>query len=179
MQNYQQKNFLQVSEGDDYGWPYCYYDQFQEKKILGPEYGGDSKIQGRCENIKSPIMAFAGHLAPNDLLFYTGDQFPERYKNGAFIAFHGSWNRAPLPQAGYFVAFVPFENGKPTGEWEIFAEGFAGKEEIKSPRDAKDRPMGLAQGPDGSLYVTSSMTGKIWRIMYYGEKFKYSPNGNY
>ena len=163
------EEFLQVSEGDDYGWPYCYYDQFQEKKILGPEYGGDSKIQGRCENIKSPIMAFAGHLAPNDLLFYTGDQFPERYKNGAFIAFHGSWNRAPLPQAGYFVAFVPFENGKPTGEWEIFAEGFAGKEEIKSPRDAKDRPMGLAQGPDGSLYVTSSMTGKIWRIMYYGE----------
>ncbi|WP_298479210.1 PQQ-dependent sugar dehydrogenase [uncultured Maribacter sp.] len=163
------EEFLQVDKGDDFGWPYCYYDQIQNKKILGPEYGGDSKKQGLCANIKEPIIAFPGHLAPNDLLFYTGDQFPSRYKNGAFVAFHGSWNRAPLPQQGFFVAFVPFKNGKPTGDWEIFANGFAGMEEVKNPADAVNRPMGLAQGPDGSLYIVSSSNGKIWRVMYYGE----------
>ncbi len=163
------EEFLQVNEGDDFGWPYCYYDQFKKKKILAPEYGGDSEKQGRCEGVKAPIMAFPGHLAPNDLLFYAGDQFPKKYKNGAFIVFHGSWNRSPLPQKGYFVAFVPMKDGKPSGEWEIFADNFAGLEEVKNPGDAINRPMGLAEGPDGSLYITSSVTGKIWRVMYYGE----------
>jgi len=164
------EEFLEIEEADDFGWPYCYYNQFQGKKLLAPEYGGDSKKVGRCANVKDPIMAFPGHMAPNDLLFYTGDLFPERYKNGAFIAFHGSWNRAPLPQAGFFVVFVPFENGKPSGKWEVFADGFAGEGEIVSPRDAEHRPMGLAQGPDGALYVSSSTTGKIWKVMYYGEE---------
>jgi glucose/arabinose dehydrogenase len=111
-------------------------------------------------------MAFPGHLAPNDLLFYTGDMFPDRYKNGAFIAFHGSWNRAPEPQKGYFVVFVPFDGLYPSGDWEVFADGFAGTDEIISTRDAKHRPCGLAQGPDGSLYVVDSIEGKIWRIIY-------------
>jgi glucose/arabinose dehydrogenase len=107
-------------------------------------------------------------MAPNDLTFYTANQFPEKYKNGAFIAFHGSWNRAPLPQKGYFVAFVPFENGKPSGEWETFAEGFAGTDNLDSPRNAKHRPTGLALGPDGSLYITDSRVGKIWKVVYEG-----------
>ena len=112
-------------------------------------------------------MWFPGHWAPNDLLFYTGNQFPARYKNGAFVCFHGSWNRAPLKQGGYFVAFVPFgKDGKPSGKWEVFAEGFAGGPEIMSPNDAKARPMGLTQGADGSLYITDSVKGKIWRVMY-------------
>jgi glucose/arabinose dehydrogenase len=164
------EEFLQIDEGDDFGWPYCYFDQNQDKKIQAPEFGGDAKTQGRCENIKRPILAFPGHLAPNDLLFYTGDQFPERYKNGAFIAFHGSWNRAPEPQAGYFVVFVPMQDGKPSGDWEVFAQGFPQVEAVKSPNDAVYRPTGLAQGPDGSLYITDSMKGRIWRIMYYGKK---------
>ena len=114
-------------------------------------------------------MAFPAHMAPNALLFYTGSMFPEKYKNGAFIAFHGSWNRSPLPQEGYYVAFVPFENGKPTGKWEIFANGFAGVDVITSTRAAQHRPCGLAQGPDGSLYVSDDSKGTIYRILYNGK----------
>ena len=161
------EEFFKINKGDDCGWPYCYYDWQENKKLLNPEYGGDRKKIGRCANMKQPIVGFPGHLAPNDLLFYTGDQFPERYKNGAFIAFHGSWNRSP-EQKGYFVVFVPFKDGQPYGEWEIFAEGFAGDGVIKSPKDAKHRPMGLAIGPDGSLYVSDSSKGTIWKVSYIG-----------
>ena len=115
-------------------------------------------------------MGFPGHWAPNDLLFYRGDQFPERYKKGAFVAFHGSTNRAPYSQSGYFVCFVPFENGNPTGEWEVFADGFSATDTIVNTRDVKYRPVGLATGPDGSLYISESNTGKIWRVMYKGDR---------
>ncbi len=162
------EEFLLVEEGDDFGWPYCYWDQFQGKKMLAPEYGGDGTQQGRCEDIKAPLVAFPGHMGPNDLLFYTGDLFPERYKNGAFIAFHGSWNRINYEQAGFMVAFVPMEDGLPSGEWEVFATGFVGPEPVTNPGRADFRPCGLAQGPDGSLYVADSQKGRVWRIMYYG-----------
>ena len=160
------EEFFLVTEGADFGWPYCYYDPFQKKKVLAPEYGGDGELVERCENKMDPIMAFPGHIGPNDLLFYTGEMFPEKYQNGAFIAFHGSWNRAPEPQSGYFVVFVPFDGAYPSGEWEIFADAFAGLETINSTRDAEYRPCGLAQGPDGSLFVVDSNKGKIWRIIY-------------
>ena len=160
------EEFLLVEQNSDFGWPYCYYDQLQQKKVLGPEYGGDGNEVGRCSAKDDPILAFPGHVAPNDLLFYTGDMFPEKYKNGAFIAFHGSWNRSPEVQEGYYVVFVPFNGKIPTGDWEVFADGFAGVDEVKSPRDAKHRPCGLAQGPDGSLYVTDDVEGRVWRIMY-------------
>ena len=100
----------EINKGDNAGWPYIYYDQVQKKQILAPEYGGDGK-KSPTEKYIDPKVAFPGHLAPNGLLFYTGNQFPAKYKNGAFIAFHGSWNRSPEKQAGYFVAFVPFKNG--------------------------------------------------------------------
>ena len=158
------EEFLLVKKNDDFGWPYSYYDQEKKLMMLGPEYGGNGKqIYTKA---KKPIMAFPGHWAPNDVLFYHGNQFPAKYNNGAFICFHGSWNRAPLNQAGYFVAFVPFKNGLPSGPYEVFAEDFAGGPEIKSPGDAKARPMGLAEGPDGSLYITDSVKGKVWRVMY-------------
>lgn len=161
------EEFLLVKKGSDFGWPYCYHDRFQNKKVLAPEYGGDGKIQERCEGKDQPIMAFPAHWAPNALMFYTGNMFPAKYKNGAFICFHGSWNRAPLKQGGYFVAFVPFgKNGKPSGEYEVFAEGFAGGAEIKNPGDAKARPVGLAQGADGSIYISDSVKGKVWRVIY-------------
>jgi glucose/arabinose dehydrogenase len=162
------ETMYEMKQGDNAGWPYVYYDPFQNKKMLAPEYGGDGKTEGRGE-YKNPAMAFPAHMAPNALLFYTGNMFPARYKNGAFIAFHGSWNRAPLPQEGYYVAFVPFENGKPTGKWEIFANGFAGVDVITSTRAAQHRPCGLAQGPDGSLYVSDDNKGTIYRILYNGK----------
>ncbi len=162
------EEFLLVEEGSNFGWPYCYYDHIQGKKVLAPEYGGDGKKVGRCDQFGDPIVSFPGHWAPNDLLFYTGEQFPERYKGGAFIAFHGSWNRAPLQQQGYKVVFVPFNGRLPSADWEAFAEGFAGLQIIKSPRDARFRPMGLAQGPDGSLYMSDSVKGRIWRVIYTG-----------
>ena len=161
------ETMYEMKQGDNAGWPYVYYDPFQNKKMLAPEYGGDGKTEGSGA-YKNPAMAFPAHMAPNALLFYTGSMFPEKYKNGAFIAFHGSWNRSPLPQEGYYVAFVPFENGKPTGKWEIFANGFAGVDVITSTRAAQHRPCGLAQGPDGSLYVSDDNKGTIYRILYNG-----------
>ncbi|MFB6343048.1 PQQ-dependent sugar dehydrogenase [Saccharicrinis sp. FJH62] len=154
-----------LKEGDNCGWPYMYYDQIQHKKILAPEYGGDGKKEYDGPAI-DPALAFPGHLAPNALLFYTGNMFPEKYKNGAFVAFHGSWNRAPELQEGFYVVFAPFKDGKPTGEWEIFADNFAGMENVVSPGDAVHRPCGLAQGPDGSLYVSDDAHGTIYRILY-------------
>ena len=154
-----------IKQGDNGGWPYIYYDPFQHKKILAPEYGGDGKKEGGKDAI-DPIADFPAHLAPDGLLFYTGNQFPEKYKNGAFIAFHGSWNRAPEPQAGYFVVFQPFKDGKPSGKWEVFADGFAGTAEQKASGRVEHRPCGLAQGPDGSLYVTDDLKGTIYKITY-------------
>lgn len=161
-----------IEKGDDAGWPYIYYDQIQEKNILSPEYGGDGKKvpeEGKGKNAIDPIVAFPGHMAPNGLLFYTGSMFPEKYKNGAFVAFHGSWNRAPEEQEGFMVAFVPFKGGKPSGDWEVFAGGFAGEGPIMSPGNAEHRPCGLAQGPDGSLYVSDDANGTIYRIIYNAE----------
>lgn len=154
-----------LKKGDNGGWPYMYYDQIQHKKILAPEYGGNGKKEGG-QNAIDPVAAFPGHMAPNGLLFYTGTMFPEKYRNGAFIAFHGSWNRAPEPQAGYCVVFQPFKNGKPSGQWEVFADGFSGSAEKTASGRADHRPCGLAQGPDGALYVTDDTKGAIYKIIY-------------
>ncbi|MCW3092609.1 MAG: c-type cytochrome [Ferruginibacter sp.] len=154
-----------LKKGDNAGWPFIYYDPLQHKKILAPEYGGDGKKEGSNEYI-DPVAAFPAHLAPNALLFYTGKMFPERYRNGAFIAFHGSWNRAPEPQAGFYVVFQPFENGKPSGKWEVFADGFSGSAAKTNSGRADHRPCGLAQGPDGSLYVSDDNKGTIYKIGY-------------
>ncbi len=155
-----------IKKGDNAGWPYIYYDQLQSKKIMAPEYGGDSK-KTAGEDAINPAAAYPGHMAPDGLLFYTGNQFPEKYKNGAFIAFHGSWNRAPEPQAGFFVVFQPFKNGKPDGKCEVFANGFSGSAANTASGRADHRPCGLAQGPDGSLYVSDDNKGTIYRISYH------------
>lgn len=95
--------------------------------MLAPEYGGDGgKAIGLCAQKRAPIAAFPGHWAPNDLVLYDGRQFPAAYRGGVFIAFHGSWNRAPFPQDGYSVVFQPLVNGRSSGRYVIFANGFAG-----------------------------------------------------
>ncbi len=148
--------------GDDAGWPYIYYDQKQGKKIVAPEFGGDGKKTGG-EKALDPVVAFPAHLGPNDILFYQGNQFPTKYKQGAFIAFHG---QSPELKKGYFVAFVPFKHGKPSGKWEIFADNFAGTDFAKPTGPIQHRPCGLAEGPDGSLYVSDDLGGSIYRIQY-------------
>ena len=160
------EEFFKVREGLDGGWPYYYYDQLKGKKLLNPEFGGDKTKEGNGAKTDQPLIGFPGHFAPNDLLFYKGKQFPERYKNGAFIAFHGSWNRAPEPQAGYFVVFQPLKDGKADGPMEVFADGFSGSAENTAKGSATHRPCGLAQGPDGSLYVTDDVKGTIYKISY-------------
>ncbi|HKH90743.1 MAG TPA: PQQ-dependent sugar dehydrogenase [Gemmatimonadaceae bacterium] len=161
------EELMQVNQGDDFGWPYCYYAVDQKKRVDAPEYGGDGKKTDRCASKKGPAAVFPGHWAPMSLLFYSGTTFPERYRNGAFIAFHGSWNRAPLPQAGFRVVFQPLANGASSGAFETFADGFAQQTGMQlQPGTAKHRPTGLAQGPDGSLFVTDDLGGRIYRITY-------------
>ena len=162
------EEFMKIKEGDDFGWPYTYYDHFKNKRMWAPEYGGDGTKEAK--GFTDPIIGLPAHWAPNDLMFYKGDQFPERYKKGAFIAFHGSTNRTPYPQAGYIVAFIPFENGIPKGTWEVFADGFAGIDTIPKMTDAKYRPMGLSEGPNGALYISDSKKGRIWCVMFRGDR---------
>ena len=159
---------LQLHQGADFGWPECYFDQNQNKLVLAPEYGGDGgKTAGICASKQAPVAAFPGHWAPNDMLIYNGAQFPEPYRGGAFIAFHGSWNRAPLPQGGYNVVFQPLADGKKSGDYVIFANGFAGAH--MDPGRAAFRPTGLAMGPDGALYISDDVHGRIWRVVYKGD----------
>jgi glucose/arabinose dehydrogenase len=147
----------------DYGWPYCYYDPFQRRYFLAPEYGGDGKKTERCEKVPQPDTAFPAHWAPNGALFYTGSSFPDRYRNGAFIAFHGSWNRSP-EQQGYNVVFQPMDRaGRALAPFEVFADGFAGAK--KDPAAAEHRPTGIAMGPDGALYVSDDQGGRVYRIV--------------
>lgn len=160
------EEFVRIDEGADFGWPYCYFDPETGRKVLAPEYGGDGTEEGRCADKAMPILGFPGHWAPNDLAFYTGSQFPERYRGGAFIAFHGSWNRAPLSQDGYRVAFVPARDDGFATDWEIFADDF--RDEGPDAATTSARPVGLAVGPDGSLYISDSLRGKIWRVVYRG-----------
>ena len=155
---------FKLEAGGDYGWPYCYYDWRRRQNVMQPEYGGDGKTAGRCESAPRPVVAFPGHWAPDGMTFYNSRQFPLKYRGGLFIAFHGSWNRAPEPQDGYRVMFVPIARGAATGPSEVFADGFAGKE--KTPNGARYRPTGVAVGPDGSLFVASDQgQGAVFRIL--------------
>ena len=164
------EELLKIQKGSDFGWPTCYFDSTQKKLVLAPEYGGDGgKKVGVCASKVEPAAYFPAHWAPDALVFYSGSQFPQKYKEGAFIAFHGSWNRAPLPQEGYRVVFVPFAGGSPNGAWETFANGFAGAAQPQ-PTTAKHRPAGLAVAPDGSLYIGDDVGGRIWRVTYKGSK---------
>jgi len=150
------EELVRIEKGDDFGWPYCFYSNDQKKKVLAPEYGGDGKKIGRCSSAKDPLLAFPGHWAPLALAFYDANQFGPKYQGGLFVAFHGSWNRAPLPQAGYRVVFVPFSRGRPSGDYSTFATAKAGPTSL--------RASGLAVSPDGSLYISADQNEKIWKV---------------
>ena len=161
------EELLLLRQGGDYGWPECYYDAVQRKLVLAPEYGGDGgKKVGPCAAKSAPIAAFPAHWAPNGMARYDKQEFPARYHNGVFIAFHGSWNRAPYPQGGYNVVFQALADDHASGQCEIFADGFAGA--VKSPDQALHRPSGVAVGPDGALFVSDDVRGRIYRIVYHG-----------
>jgi glucose/arabinose dehydrogenase/mono/diheme cytochrome c family protein len=162
------EELLVIERGGEYGWPECYFDTVAQKLVLAPEYGGDGgKAIGPCAGKKGPLAWYPAHWAPLALALTSGRQFPSGYAGGIFIAFHGSWNRAPAPQQGYNVVFQPMEGGKPSGKYEIFADGFAGG--MKDPGLAEHRPAGVAFGPDGSLYISDDVRGRIWRVSYRGE----------
>jgi glucose/arabinose dehydrogenase len=163
------EEFLRVTEGANFGWPYCYHDWQQGMRVQSPEYGGDGKKQGDCAKYPPPIAAFPGHWAPGALMFYTGAQLPSKYRGGAFITFQGSWNRAPEPQGGYNVMFQPMRGSNAAGQSEVFADGFAGMKPLMKREEAKFRPSGLAQARDGSIYISDLLKGRIWRVMYRGE----------
>lgn len=155
--------FVAIDEGDDFGWPYCFHDPALDRKVLAPEYGGDGTVVGRCDVYENPLIDFPAHWAPNDLTFIAGGPYPT---HGAFIAFHGSWNRAPLPQEGYNVVFAPFVDGEPAGDWEVFAEGFPMGD--ASPSGAEYRPTGITTTPDGALLMVDGQQGRIWKLVYQG-----------
>ena len=161
------EELLLLTRGGDYGWPECYYDAVQKKLVLAPEYGGDGgKKVGPCATKLAPIAAFPAHWAPNGMARYDQRQFPARYRDGVFIAFHGSWNRAPYPQGGYNVVFQALAGERASGGCEVFADGFAGA--VETPDQAAHRPSGVAVGPDGSLFVSDDVRGRIYRIVYRG-----------
>jgi glucose/arabinose dehydrogenase len=159
-----------LREGINIGWPYTYYDPIKKARMIAPEFGGDNHQRDTSGKYDEPVIAFPGHWAPLQMTLYTGTQFPAHYRGGMFLAFHGSWNRAPLPQGGYKVVFIPFnKQGMPTGDYETFADGFSGLDSFTVPGDARFRPCGVAVGPDGSLYIGDTEKGRIWRIIYTGE----------
>jgi glucose/arabinose dehydrogenase/mono/diheme cytochrome c family protein len=161
------EELLHVRKGGDYGWPECYFDEARGRLVLAPEYGGDGgSAIGVCAQKLAPVASFPAHWAPNDVVIYTGKSFPPHYRVGAFIAFHGSWDRAPYPQGGYNVVFQPLTSAAPAGRCEVFADGFAGP--IKEPGRAEHRPSGVALGPDGSLYISDDTAGRIYRVSYRG-----------
>jgi glucose/arabinose dehydrogenase/cytochrome c5 len=159
-----------LREGSNLGWPYSYWDPIKKAHMFAPEYGGDNRKRVEPDPYDKPVVAFPAHWAPIQMALYDGKQFPAKYRGGMFVAFHGSWNRAPRSQGGYNVCFVPFdEQGLPKGNYERFADGFAGVDEFTRPGDARFRPAGVAVGPDGSLYIGETEKGRIWRVIYTGE----------
>ncbi len=166
-----------LQKNGDYGWPECYYDPGLKRLVLAPEYGGDGKKAGVCATKTGPSSAFPAHWGPNGMVFYDQKQFPAAYRNGLYIAFHGSWDRAPYVQGGYNIVYQELTKGGGTGHCEIFADGFAGG--VVSPEGAIHRPSGVAVASDGALYVSDDMKGRIYRITYVGGDVAQSTQPDY
>ncbi|WP_040300621.1 PQQ-dependent sugar dehydrogenase [Arcticibacter svalbardensis] len=141
-----------VKDGGFYGWPFSYFGQHEDPRRAGenPELVKKAIV---------PDVALGAHTASLGLAFYNQTSFPEKYRNGAFIGQHGSWNRSTL--AGYKVAFVPFKDGKPAGKLEDFLTGFIVE---KGGNDVYGRPVAVAVTPDGALLVADDAGNTIWRV---------------
>jgi glucose/arabinose dehydrogenase len=133
-QNLPAEELVQLERDADYGWPECYFDNDQQKLVLAPEYGGDGgKRVGVCAQKWPPVAFFPAHWAPNDMQIYNGTKFPAAYRGGAFVAFHGSWNRAPGPQGGYNVVFQPLPRPLPVETLRPRAMLYRRKASIRKP----------------------------------------------
>jgi len=139
-----------VEEGGFYGWPYSYYGQHIDDRVKPPKPDLVAKA-------KIPDYALGAHTASLGLAFYDGNTFPERYKGGAFVGQHGSWNRKP--QSGYKVIFVPFKSGKPEGQPEDILTGF-----LNADGDAQGRPVGVAIDKSGALLIADDVGNVVWRV---------------
>jgi glucose/arabinose dehydrogenase len=151
-----------ITKGTDFGWPYTYFDGARNIRLIAPEYGGDGRQSPVPGTYSTPVLTFhSRRSAPVDLLFYSGGGFPSAYRNGAFIVLHGT------QQSGYNVVFVPFDRHGKAGSPTVFADGFAVFDQTSTNRrPATYRPIGIAEGPDGALYVADSQKGRVWRIAY-------------
>lgn len=146
--------FTSIRAGGFYGWPYSYIGPNEDprNKNLKPDLVAKTIL---------PDVVLPAHVAVLDSRFYSGAQFPKKYQGGAFLAYHGSWNRAQ--RIGYSVAFIPFQNGKPAGPPEDFLTGFMTDPNSK---EVWGRPVGLLQMTDGSLLVSDDGGNKLWRIHF-------------
>jgi len=141
-----------VKEGAFYGWPYSYYGQIEDPRKKGERPDLVAKAI-------PPDYALGAHVAPLGILFYQGTALPERYRNGAFVSLHGSWNRTRF--SGYKVVFVPFKDGEPSGPMEDVLTGFIKNEETN---EVYGRPVGLATLADGSILIVDDGGNCVWRI---------------
>lgn len=147
-----------IEEGEDYGWPYCFADRQIDPVIQDPP--GSTK-EAYCARTTGPVLTNQAHEAPIALAFYAGRQFPPHYREGAFVAFRGSWNR--IPATGYKIGFIAFESGFPV-RIEDFVRGFL----IEDGRAQFGRLAGVAVAPDGSLLFTDDDNGYVYRVSYVG-----------
>ena len=155
-----------ITKVTDFGWPYTYFDGARNARLISPEYGGDGQRLAPAGKYSTPVLTFhSRRAAPVDLLFYSGTAFPRAYRGGAFVVLHGTQNKN-----GYDVVFVPFDRNGKSGSPAVFADGFAAFDASAATRGpAKYRPIGIAEGPDGALYVADSQKGRVWRIEYQGD----------
>ena len=143
-----------VKEGGFYGWPFAYYGQHEDPRMK------DQQRPDLVSKSITPDVSLGSHTASLGLVFYDKTAFPAKYRNGAFIGQHGSWNRKEL--SGYKVVFVPFANGKPSGQPEDFLTGF--QVEGSTDSEVRGRPVCVALLADGSMLVTDDVSNTIWRV---------------
>jgi glucose/arabinose dehydrogenase len=152
----------EIREGKDYGWPFCFADRRINPNMDEPKGRAAERADTKakyCEKSEPPALGTTAHAAPIAMLFYDGKSFPEAYQSAAFVALHGSWNRAPA--SGFGVAAIHFEGDRPV-RFEEFLTGFL----LEDGTTQFGRPAGLAVAPDGALLVSDDANGVIYRVSY-------------